>query len=103
MNVRSSYEVSLKWTKPVFMFLFERSWMLGAGCRVFFRLRRIEPGCFTSKPEGRNGCATIVSVIQNVAKRNDESLLQRKPNAVVRRSQKQTSHFQHPASILITG
>lgn len=35
MNVRSSYEVSLKWTKPVFMFLVERSWMLGAGCRVF--------------------------------------------------------------------
>ena len=87
MNVRSSYEVSFKWTKPVFMFLVERSWMLvpDAGC---FRLRRIEPSCFTSKPEGRNGCATIVSVVQNVAKRNDESLLQRKPNAVVRRSQK---------------
>ena len=37
MNVRSSYEVSFKWTKPVFMFLVERSWMLvpDAGC---FRL-----------------------------------------------------------------
>ena len=62
MNVRSSYEVSFKWTKPVFMFLVERSWMLvpDAGC---FRLRRIEPSCFTSKPEGRNGCATIVRVV----------------------------------------